>query len=153
MAASLKDRLREEITTALKAGDKIRVGTLRLLSAAVTNREKELMHELTDDEVREVATKEVKRRTEAIEAFSDAGRTELADKERAEREILAAYAPAQLSDEEVAAIVDEAFATTGASGPQDLGKVMGIVMGKIKGRADGAAVQRTVRERLAGEGG
>jgi uncharacterized protein YqeY len=150
MAASLKDRLREEITVAMKSGDKLRVTTLRLLSAAVTNREKEILHELSDDELREVATKEVKRRTEAIEAFSDAGRTELADKERAEREILAPYAPEQLSDAEVDAIVEEAFAATGASGPQDLGKVMGQIMGKVRGRADGAAIQRKVKERLGG---
>jgi uncharacterized protein YqeY len=148
MAAPLKDRLQQEITTALKAGDKLRVGTLRMLSAAVTNREKEVMHDLTDDEIREVATKEVKRRTEAMEAFAQAGRDELADKERAEREILAAYAPAQLSQEEVDRIIDEVFAATGASGPQDLGAVMGQVMARVKGRADGGAVQRAVRERL-----
>ena len=148
MVAELKDRLRREITDAMKARDTLRVGTLRLLSAAITNREKELLHELSDDEVREVATKEVKKRTEAMEAFAQAGRTELADKERAEREILAPYAPAQLSEDEVDAIIDEVFTATGAAGPQDLGKVMGVVMGRVKGRADGAAVQRKVKERL-----
>ena len=148
MTAALKDRLREEITTALKAGDKLRVATLRMLSAAVTNREKELLHDLADDELREMATREMKKRTEAMEAYVQADRPELADKERAEREILAPYAPSQLSAEEVDAIIEQAFAATGASGAQDLGKVMGLIMRQVKGRADGAAVQRTVKERL-----
>jgi uncharacterized protein YqeY len=148
----LKDQIREEITAALKGGDKVRLSALRMLSAAITNREKELMHELSDDEVREVAGKEVKKRAESIEAFDGAGRTELADKERAERETLAPYAPTQLSDEAVAALVDEAFEATGATGPGDIGKVMGFVMGKAKGQVDGGAVQRIVKERLdAGE--
>ncbi|MEX0984065.1 MAG: GatB/YqeY domain-containing protein [Actinomycetota bacterium] len=150
MTAALKDRLREEITTALKAGDKLRVATLRMLSAAITNREKELLHDLSDDELREMATREMKRRTEAMEAYAQANRPELADKERAEREILAPYAPSQLSAEEVDAIIEQTFAATGASGAKDLGTVMGLIMGQVKGRADGAAVQRTVKERLGG---
>ena len=148
MAASLRDQVREQTTTALKAGDSVRVGTLRLLTAAITNREKEVGHELDDDEVREVAAKEVKKRTEAIEAFAGAGRDELVEKESAEREILRPYAPAQLDDAAVAAIVDEVIAATGASGPGDLGKVMGQAMGRLKGQADGSAVQALVRERL-----
>lgn len=150
--ASLKDQLRDDITTALKAGDKLRVGTLRMLSAAVTNREKDVVHELSDDEVREVAAKEVKKRTESIEAFAGAGRQELADKETAEREILGPYAPAQLSEAEVDAIIDDAFAATGASSPQDFGKVMGIVMGaaRAKGQVDGGVVQQKVKARLGG---
>ncbi len=93
---------------------------------------------------------EVKKRTESIEAFDAAGRTELADKERAERAVLEPYAPAQLDDSAVEALIDEAFAATGASGPQDMGKVMGYVMGKAKGQVDGGAVQRKVKERLSG---
>ena len=148
MAASLRDQVREQTTTALKAGDSVRVGTLRLLTAAITNREKEVGRELDDDEVREVAAKEVKKRTEAIEAFAGAGRDELVEKESAEREILRPYAPAQLDDAAVAAIVDEVIAATGATGPGDLGKVMGQAMGRLKGQADGTAVQALVRERL-----
>jgi hypothetical protein len=146
--ASLKDQLRLEITTALKAGEKVRVSALRMLSAAITNHEKDLRHELSDDEVREVAAKEVKKRTESIEAFAGAGRQELADKETAEREVLAPYAPAQLSEAEVDTLIDEAFAATGASSPQDFGKVMGIVMGRAKGRVDGSIVQQKVKSRL-----
>lgn len=148
MSDPLRDRIRSEMTGALRAGDKERLGALRLLVAAVTNREKDVLHELSDDEVREVAAKEVKRRTESIEAFDAAGRVELADRERREREVLLAYAPAQLSSEEVDAIIDEAVSSTGASGPQDLGRVMGVVMGRAKGAVDGAEVQRRVRERL-----
>ncbi|TMK32320.1 MAG: GatB/YqeY domain-containing protein [Actinobacteria bacterium] len=135
---------------ALKAGDKIRLGALRMLSAAITNREKEVRHELSDDEVREVAVREVKRRTESIEAFEKGGRADLVQKETTEREVLSAYAPVPLSDAEVDALIDEAIATTGASGPGDMGKVMGLVMGKAKGKVDGTAVQARVRARLGG---
>jgi uncharacterized protein len=145
---ALRQRIRTELTAAMRSGDKIRLGTLRMLQAAVTNREKELLHELTDDEVRVVAGKEMKKRTEAVEAFDAAGRTELADRERAEREILADFAPEQLSEAQVDALIDEAIASTGASSPRELGKVMGVVMATVKGRADGAIVQAKVRARL-----
>jgi uncharacterized protein YqeY len=147
---TLKARIAEEMRAALKGGDKVRLGALRMLSAAVTNREKEVRHELADDEVREVAAKEVKKRTESIEAFEGAGRHELADRERAEREAIEGYAPARLSDEEVDALIDEALAATGATSQQELGRVMGVVMASAKGRVDGGAVHRKVRERLAG---
>lgn len=146
--AEAKERLQREMREALKAGEKVRLGALRMLSAAVRNREVELGHELSDDELVEVASREVKRRKEAAEAFEGAGRQELVDKEREEQSVLETYLPAQLSDEELAALIDEAIAATGASGPGDLGKVMGHVMGKAKGRVDGGAVNRLVRERL-----
>ncbi|HKZ76193.1 MAG TPA: GatB/YqeY domain-containing protein, partial [Actinomycetota bacterium] len=139
-----------EMHEALKAGDKIRLGALRMLSAAITNREKEVLHELSDDEVREMAVREVKRRNESIEAFEKGGRADLVEKETAEREVLNAYAPVPLSEAEVDALIDEALAATGASGPQELGKVMGFVMGKAKGKVDGSAVQAKVRARLGG---
>ena len=147
---TLKARIAEESKQALKAGEKVRLGTLRMLSAAVKNREVELRRELTDDEVTEVAIKEAKRRTEAVEAYEQAGREDLAAKERAEREVLAAYVPEGLSDDEVAALVDDAVAATGARAMSDMGKVMGMVMGRAKGRVDGAKVQAMVRERLGG---
>ena len=146
----LKDRLRDETVAAMKAGEKVRVSALRMLSAAVTNREKELRHELSDDELREVAAKEVKKRAESIEAFDGAGRTDLADKERAEREVLAPYAPAQMDEAELDAIIDAAIAATGATSAQEMGKVMGQVMAKAKGRVDGGVVQAKVRARLGG---
>jgi uncharacterized protein len=146
--STLKAKVQREMHEALKAGDKIRLGALRMLSAAITNREKEVRRELSDDEVRDVAVREVKRRTESIEAFEKGGRADLVQKEATEREVLNAYAPVPLSDAEVDALMDEAFAATGASGPGDVGKVMGFVMGKAKGKVDGAAVQARVRARL-----
>jgi uncharacterized protein YqeY len=121
-----------------------------MLAAAITNREKEILHELSDDEVREVAGKEVKKRSESIEAFWSAGRTELAEKERAEREILQPFAPEQLSDAEVDALIDEAISSTEASSMKEMGAVMGAVMASAKGKVDGSLVQRKVRERLGG---
>jgi uncharacterized protein len=150
VAGQLETQIREELTAAMRAGDKLRLGTLRMLVAAITNRGKELARELTDDEVREVAGREVKKRSESIEAFEGAGRTELADKERAEREIVAAYAPEQLSEEAVDALIDEAIATTGASSPKQMGQVMGTVMARAKGKVDGSVVQAKVRAKLEG---
>jgi uncharacterized protein YqeY len=146
--STLKAEIQQQTNEALKAGDKLRVGALRLLSAAIKNKEIELRHELSDDEVRDVAGKEVKKRTESIEAFDAAGRTELADKERAERDVLSAYAPTQLSEDAVDALVDEALAATGATSVKELGKVMGFVMGKAKGQVDGGVVQDKVRAKL-----
>lgn len=145
---SLKDRIAVEMRDALKGGEKVRLSALRMLSAAVTNREKDVRHELSDDEVREVAAKEVKKRTESIEAFEGAGRQELADREREERETIAPYAPERLSDAEVDALIEEALASTGATSAKELGRVMGVVMGRAKGRVDGTVVQERVRARL-----
>jgi uncharacterized protein YqeY len=151
--SSLKGTVHEEMTSAMKAGDKVKLGALRMLAAAITNREKEVLHELSDDEVRELAAREVKRRNESIEAFEQGGRPDLVEKETAEREILAPYAPEQLSDAEVDALIDEAIAATGASSPQEMGRVMGAVMAKAKGKVDGAVVQGKVRARLEGVAG
>jgi uncharacterized protein len=147
---TLKERVHEQMTAALRAGDKLRLGALRMLAAAITNREKEVLHELSDDEVREVAGKEVKKRSESIEAFGSAGRTELAEKERAEREILQPFAPEQLSDAEVDNMIDDAISSTGATSMKEIGAVMGAVMASAKGKVDGSLVQRKVRERLGG---
>jgi uncharacterized protein len=147
---NLKATIQAETVAALKAGEKVTVGALRMLTAAIVNKEKELRRELSDDEVREVAAKEVKKRTESIEAFESAGRQELADKEQAERLILRAYAPEQLTAEQVDALIDDAIASTGASDPQEMGKVMGVVMAGAKGKVDGSVVQAKVRARLGG---
>jgi uncharacterized protein YqeY len=147
---SLKARLVEEQRAALKAGEKIRLSALRMLSAAVTNREVEVARPLTDEEFVQVATREVKRRKEAVEAFSAAGREDRAATEREEQQVLEAYVPAGLSEEELGSLIEEAIAATGAVGPGDLGKVMSYVMGKAQGRADGKAVQAEVRSRLGG---
>lgn len=146
--SDLKQHLADEMKSALKAGQKVRLSALRLLAASVKNREVELLHTLSDEELQEVALREVKRRNEAIEAYEAAGRQELVDREREERETLQPYIPAQLSDAEVDSLVDEALAATGAVSPQEMGKVMGFVMGRAKGKVDGSVVQAKVRSRL-----
>ncbi len=146
----LKRRLSEELRAAMKARQPIRVAALRLLTAAVKNREVELRHPLSEEEFVEVAAREAKRRREAIEAYERAGRKDRADTEREELGILEAYLPAALDDEAVELLIEEAVAATGASSTGDLGRVMGYVMGKAKGRVDGRAVQAKVRARLGG---
>jgi len=146
----LKAEIHERMTAAMKARDEVPLGALRMLLSAIRYKEDELGHELSDDEVREVAGSQVKKRTESIEAFEQAGRTELAAKETAEREVLAAFAPAQLSDDAVDALVDEAIASTGATSMQQMGQVMGAIMGKAKGQVDGSLVQAKVRAKLGG---
>ncbi len=146
---TLKTQIREQMTTAMKAGDKLTVGSLRMLTAAIQFKEKEVLHELSDDEVREVAGKEVKKRGESIEAFEGAGRTELAVKEKAERDVIIPFAPDTLPDEKLDALVEEAIAATGATSMKEMGKVMGMVMGKTKGfQVDGTVVQGKVRAKL-----
>jgi uncharacterized protein YqeY len=144
------DRLSTEIKQALKAGDRTRLATLRLLAAGVKNREVELRHELSEEEFLEVVGREVKRRKEAAEAYERGGRPELVEKEQAERSVLEAYLPEQLSEDEVRAAIDEAITATGASGPGEVGKVMGYIMGRHKGKVDGGEVNRLARERLGG---
>jgi uncharacterized protein len=144
----LKDRIAREMREALKGGEKVRLGALRLLSAAVKNREVEVRHELSDDEVREVAGREAKRRTEAVEAYEKAGHIDRADRERAERDALEPYLLPQLSEDEIDALIEEAVAATGANGPGELGKVMGYVMGRARGTVDGSTVRARVQSRL-----
>ncbi len=148
--SALKTEIHQQMTAAMKARDELRLSTLRMLISAIRYKEDELGHELSDDEVRAVAGSQVKKRTESIEAFEHAGRSELVAKETAEREVLAAFAPEQLSDEAVDALVDEAIASTGATTMQQMGQVMGAIMAKAKGQVDGSAVQAKVKARLGG---
>lgn len=147
---TLKTEIHEQMTAAMKSRDELRLSTLRMLISAIRYKEDELGHELSDDEVREVAGSQVKKRTESIEVFEQAGRSELVAKETAEREVLAEFAPEQLSDEAVDALVDEAIASTGATSMQQIGQVMGTIMGKAKGQVDGSLVQAKVKARLGG---
>src|SRR5688572_25295121 len=144
------DNLQTQIKEALKAGEKTRLSTLRMLSASVKNREVELGRDVTDEEFLEVVGREVKRRKEAAEAYGSAGRPELEERERSEQAILEVYLPEQLSEDELAKVVDEAIAATGASGPKEMGKVIAHVMGKHKGSVDGSTVSKLARERLGG---
>ena len=148
----LKDRLRSDLTTAMKARDEVRASTLRMVLTAVTNAEvagKEAK-ELSNEDVLAVLTSEGKKRREAAEAFADAGRAEQAEKERAEFAVIAEYLPEQLSAEEIAALVAEAIAETDAAeeGMRAMGKVMGVLNPKVKGRADGGAVAAEVKSQL-----
>jgi hypothetical protein len=144
------ESLSTQIKEALKAGEKTKLATLRMLSASVKNREVELGHELSEEEFVEVVGREVKRRKEAADAYASAGRPELEQREREEQEVLQVYLPEQLSEEEVVRIVDEAITATGAAGPKEVGKVMAHVMGRYKGQVDGSTVSRLARERLDG---
>ena len=148
---TLKDQLRTDLTAAMKARDETRTRTLRMALTAITNQEVSgVAHELTDEEITKILTREAKRRREAATAFADAGRDDQAKAERAEEEILASYLPAQLSDDELAALVAAAIAETGASGPAGMGQVMKVVTPQVAGRAEGSRVAAMVRSRLAG---
>jgi hypothetical protein len=150
--SSLKDRLRADLTTAMKARDELRSSTLRMVLSAVTNAEVagKSAKVLTDDEVVAVLTTEAKKRREAAVAFADGGRAESAEKERAEAAVIADYLPEQLTEAEVAEIVAAAVESTGAAaeGMKAMGKVMGVVTPQVKGRADGGAVAAEVRRQL-----
>lgn len=151
---SLKEQLRADLTSAMKSGDKLTASTLRMALAAVTTEEVagKQARELSDADVVGVLTKESKKRREAATAYDDAGRPELAAKERAEGDILGRYLPQPLSPAQVLEIIDAAVAAAaaaGATGPAAMGQVMKTVQPQVAGRADGAAVATMVRERLA----
>jgi uncharacterized protein len=151
--SQLKDRLRSDLTDAIKSRDSVRSSTLRMVLTAVTNGEvagKE-QRELSDEEVLAVLGTEAKKRREAAEAFDGAGRTESAAKERAEAEVIAGYLPAQLTVEEISALVSETIASLGAGeeGMRAMGKVMGALQPRTRNRADGGAVAAEVRRQLA----
>ena len=148
--ADLKERLRADLTAAMKSRDELTTATLRMVLAAVSAEEvagKEA-RELTDVEVQSVLRREAKKRREAAEAFAGAGRAEQADRERAEGDVVAAYLPAQLEDADLAGIVADVIARTGASGMQDMGRVMGAAQGAVAGRAEGSRVAAEVRRQL-----
>jgi uncharacterized protein len=150
--AALKDRLRGDLTAAMKARDEVRTRTLRMALTSVAQEEVAgpSARELSDDEVIRLLTREAKRRREAADAFAAAGRDEQAAAERAEGAVLDGYLPAQLSDEEIGALVAAAIDETGASGMAAMGQVMRTVTPRTAGRADGARVAAEVRRQLAG---
>lgn len=140
---SVLERVQDDVTTALKAGDRERVHALRLIASELQKAAKEDK----GDEL-EVLQRERKRRLEAAEAYREGGRADLAEGEEREAEIIQGYMPEQLSDEELEALVGDAVAESGASSPKEMGKVMSLVMPKAKGRADGKRVSELVREKL-----
>ena len=150
--SALKDRLRTDLTAAIKSRDEVRSSTLRMVLTAITNAEVsgKSARELTDEDVIGVLSAENKKRREAAEAFADAGRTESAEKERAEAAVIADYLPEQLDADAIARLVAEAIESTGAAGEgmRAMGKVMGTLQPQVKGRADGGVVAAEVRRQL-----
>jgi len=148
--AALKEQLHADLVTALKARDELTTATLRMLLTAVTNEEVSgtSARELTDDEVQRVINREAKKRREAAEAFAGAGRTEQAQRERDEENVLTRYLPAQLDDAALTALIADAIAESGANDPRQLGHVMKLVTPKVAGRADGKRVSAEVRRQL-----
>lgn len=150
--SELKDRLKNDLTTAIKARDKVRTGTLRMVLAAISTEEAAgtASRSLGDDEITRLLTREAKKRREAAEAFDKGDRPEQAAAERAESEVISDYLPKQLTDEELSSLVAEAVTETGAEGPRAMGQVMKVVNPKIAGRAEGARVAAEVKRQLAG---
>ena len=146
---SLRERLQEDTTAAMRSGDALRRDVLRMESNAIYNLEKSKRVTLTEDEVLAVVTREVKTRRESVEAFRAGGREDLATKEEAEIAILQAYLPQPLTEDELRALVDEGVGATGASSARDLGKVMGWLSPRIRGRADGKVASGLVARALA----
>jgi uncharacterized protein YqeY len=147
---SIKETLQANLTEAIRSRDEIVSGTIRMVLTAITNEEvsgKEA-RTLTDAEIITVLSREAKKRREAAEAFADAGRADKAALEKAEGEVIAKYLPEQMSEDEIKKLIAAASAQTGASGPGDMGKVMGVIKGQTAGKADGSIVSGLVKEAL-----
>ena len=147
----MKQKIQQDLKQSLLEKNELKTGTLRMVLAALVNKEKERGAQITEEEAQSVLLAEAKKRKEAAEAFEKGGRPEMAEKERKELEILQAYLPEQMSEEEIRAAVKEAIEQTGASSAQDMGKVMAAVMSKLKGRADGVLVSSVVKEELTNQ--
>jgi uncharacterized protein len=146
--AALTEKVRADMTEAMKAQAKERLSTLRMLQSSLKNEQINVGHELSDEEAMTVIRKAVKQRQDSIEQYTNAGRAELAEKERSEMELLKTYLPAELSDEELESGLREIIASTGAQSKKDLGKVMKEATARFKGRVDGKKVQEAVSRLL-----
>jgi uncharacterized protein YqeY len=150
---SLRERIQDDTTAAMRSGDVLRRDVLRMASSAAYNLEKEQLRELSEDQLIGVLTREVKQRRESVEAYRSGGREDLASREEAEIAILKEYLPEPLTDEQLDALVGEGIAATGSATPRDLGKVMGWLSPRTRGRADGKVVSSKVAAALAEQGG
>jgi uncharacterized protein YqeY len=148
---AIVDQINLDLVSALKAKNDTKVNVLRMLKSEMKYKQIDLGHELSDDEAIIVVSSAVKKRTEAIEEYNRAGRTDLADNEKAEYEVLKEYLPEQLTEDELHRLVDNAINDTGAISPKDIGLVMKALMPEIRGRADGKTVNVIVRDKLAGD--
>ena len=147
---SLKQRLTDDMKAAMKGGDKHSLGVIRLVNAAIKQKEVDERVEMTDDLVLAVLEKQVKQRKDSISQYDAAGRDDLAQVERYELGVIEAYLPAKMDDAGILAAIAEAKAQTGAAGPADMGKLMGVLKPKLAGQADMGQVSALVKQRLAG---
>ncbi|WP_087018910.1 GatB/YqeY domain-containing protein [Thaumasiovibrio subtropicus] len=145
---TLIERLKDEQKAAMKAKDKPRLGTIRLVMAAIKQREVDEQMPLTDENIIAVLTKMVKQRRDSVAQYTEAGRQDLADVELAEIAVLDEFMPQPLSDDEIAALLDEAIAATGAASMQDMGKLMGVLKPQVQGRADMGKISQLVKAKL-----
>jgi hypothetical protein len=146
---ALKERITEDMKSAMRSGEKERLGTIRMILAAVKQREVDERIQLDDAQVMSVLEKMIKMRKESVVQFQAGGRTDLVDKENAEIALISSYLPAQLSDAELDALIAEAIASTGAASIKDMGKAMGVIKAKAAGRADMATVGAKLKAKLA----
>ena len=146
--SNTRQRVLDDIKTAMKAGDKPRLATLRLISAAIKQREVDERIELNEQDTIELLDKLLKQRRESIAQYSKANRDDLVAQEQTEAELIQTYLPAQLSDEEITQLIDNAISDSGASSVKDMGKVMGLVKPAMQGRADMGSVSQTIKARL-----
>jgi hypothetical protein len=146
---TLRDRLTDEMKTAMKSKNELKLSVVRMVRSAVKNKEIDAKHELDDQGITEIISTLVKQRRESIRLFGEAGRDDLVQKENTELQILLAFLPQQLSREEVVGLVSRVVAESGAQGPKDMGKVMKAIQPQVAGRADGKMVSDVVREALA----
>lgn len=144
----LKDRITDDMKAAMRAGEKERLGTIRLILSGIKQREVDERITLDDTQVLSVLEKMIKQRKESIAQFETGGRSDLVAKERSELEVLQAYLPAQMSEAEIDALIAEAIASTGAASIKDMGKVMGVVKAKAQGKADMGAVSARIKQKL-----
>jgi uncharacterized protein YqeY len=144
----LSEKIRADLTAAMKAQQKETLSTLRMLQSAIKNEQINLGHELSDEEAMSVIRKAMKQRQDSIEQYTNAGRTELAEKERSEMELLKTYLPPELTEEEIETGIREIIASTGAQSKKDMGKVMKEATARFKGRVDGKKVQELVSRLL-----
>jgi uncharacterized protein YqeY len=146
----LKSRIQDDVKAAMKAKDKERLVTLRLITAAIKQREVDGREELNEEQVLAVLEKMIKQRRDSITQYESAGRQELAEKERSEIAIIEAYMPEGLSEEEIATLIEQAIGETGAESMRDMGKVMGLLKPKMQGRADMGKVSGLIKQKLSG---
>lgn len=147
---SLKDRITEDMKAAMRSGERERLSTIRLILAAIKQREVDERITLDDAQVTTVLERMVKQRRESIAQFESGGRADLVAKESAELAVVQSYLPAQLGDSEIAALIDEAIRSTGAASIKDMGKVMGAIKAKVQGRTDMGALSARIKDRLGG---